>query len=73
MYYPLYVHMYDTVYLLKFCPSKVSVLQNTGPAQPVRLVRFWPDQYLEVTSNIYFGLLREGSTFEESVTAPSII
>ena len=24
MYYPLYVHMYDTVYLLKFRPSKVS-------------------------------------------------
>ena len=43
------------------------------PAQPVRLVRFWPDQYLEVTSKIDFGLLREGSSFEESVTAPSIV
>ena len=36
----------------------IANVEYTGPAQPVRLVRFWPDQYLEVTSKIYFGLLR---------------
>jgi hypothetical protein len=41
-----------------------------GPVQPVRL---WPDQYLEVTLKIYCGLLREESSSEESVNAPSII
>ena len=25
---------------------------HTGPAQPVRLVRLWPDQYSEVTLKI---------------------
>ena len=44
-----------------------------GLTQLVRLVRFWSDQYFEVTSKIYFGLLREGSSFEESTTASSII
>ena len=58
---------FERMYEMRWCRVRA------GPTQLVRLVRFWPDQYLEVTSKICFGLLREGSSFEESVTAPSII
>ena len=39
--------------------TRITVHDYTGPAQPVRLVRLWPDQYSEVTfKKIIFSLLR---------------
>ena len=51
MYYPLYVHMYDTVYLLIFRPSKVSAPQNYEDGSLLKMTN-------RLNSNILSSFLR---------------